>query len=598
MASRYFALIGADRTRLTQIADLVERRTGLMRVADHPEMVLLAREGLVVNSTSDGQLLVAGRLFSHPGHDAHEAGSLDLSGQRDIWSATDLLEQCWGGYVAFIRRGGTAVTLEVLRDPSGAMPCYRFEAEGLMFLCSDVELAIRSGLYAPVIDWNRVLYDLWAVALRSRPTALHGFTEIPCGQSLIWRASGSGLIERWSPWRHVARLASLTDEELAHRLRSTIRTCVTQWAGSFRHVLHCLSGGLDSSIVAACLAQSDIDVTTMILLARGSDGDERAYAEAVARHVGLPLVQRRYDLEPKDIAISSAAHLPRPVGALGRLAFDRACNEEAARIGADGQFSGNGGDNVFCYLTSSTPVLDRLWREGIGRGSWTTLGDMARLTGTSLWSIGRHGLKSWWRGSGDYRWPPLTQFLDLGAVDAAGLCARHPWLQAPPRALRGEKAHIAALLRPQNYSEGHARDSESELVTPLLAQPIVELCLGIPSWRWCAGGRNRSLARRAFSDALPQRIIDRRSKGGPGGFYQEVVERHGPALREHLLDGVLADRGLLDRAAIEAYFTRSDLGTADDYVRILALSDAESWVRHWQGRCHSGPTHVEPRGSG
>ena len=583
MATRFLALLGADPARLAATTDAILARTHLSRALAHPDFVLLADPLSRLVMTADRNLAVVGRLFAR--NEPGGARPDSLPGNGALWSASEILGSYWGQYVAFIRRSGRMPAIEILRDPSGGLPCYMFEHRGVTIVCSDIDIALQSGCFTPSLDWSIVFQCLWVVALRTDATALAGFREIPCGQSLVWGAAESGLVERWSPWDHVGRYAGHSDEALCERLRSTIRTCVTDLAGCFDHIMHCLSGGLDSSIVAVCLAEGRVPVTTMNLLSRGHQGDERHYAEAVARHCGMDLIEHRYSVDDVDIDQSSALHLPRPVGAAGRLAFDRAGSALASAVKANAQFSGNGGDNVFCFLKSVTPVIDRARREGWGSGTWRTVLDVSRLTDTGVGTVLRHVVRKWKPTTRGYRWRTHALFLDADGIAQHARDAHHPWLSAPPGALAGDAAHVAAVLLPFNYIEGHPRDAASELVTPLLSQPIMELCLGIPSWRWCVGGRDRALVRRAFADDLPAIVTERKSKGGPAGFYQQIVEQRGTAVREHLQDGLLAAHGFLDRAAIDAYFQQSEFRSADEYVRILSLSDAESWARAWQTRC-------------
>ncbi|MGK4422636.1 asparagine synthase-related protein, partial [Klebsiella pneumoniae] len=70
----------------------------------------------------------------------------------------------------------------------------------------------------------------------------------------------------------------------------------------------------------------------------------------------------------------------------------------------------------------------------------------------------------------------------------------------------------------QSYVEGHDPQDLLPTVSPLLSQPLVETCLGVPSWLWFEGGRNRVVARRAFAGDLPADVIWRRSKGTPDSF--------------------------------------------------------------------------------
>ncbi|AKM08758.1 hypothetical protein AB433_00020 [Croceicoccus naphthovorans] len=59
-----------------------------------------------------------------------------------------------------------------------------------------------------------------------------------------------------------------------------------------------------------------------------------------------------------------------------------------------------------------------------------------------------------------------------------------------------------------------------------MSQPLLEFCLGVPTWTWVTGGQNRALARAAFADLLPRSVLDRTSKAGPDSFIRSAFDRH------------------------------------------------------------------------
>lgn len=135
----------------------------------------------------------------------------------------------------------------------------------------------------------------------------------------------------------------------------------------------------------------------------------------------------------------------------------------------------------------------------------------------------------------------------------------------------------------QRFAEGYPRKENLELISPLLAQPIVELCLSIPTWQWIEGGINRSVARSAYRGAIPDDILFRTVKGGPDAFSIDILNRFRPTIRELLLDGLLSANGILDRVAVDRYLGMPGPFRDNGYLRLLALVDAEAWARHWVG---------------
>ncbi len=574
MAFRYLAVIERRKHGSAAIAPARLVALGLEPVPTTGQFTLWTNEAGSVMKTASGRAFVLGRLFTRSDRPERVAALGPAFEQHD-GLPTLLTDRYWGQYVAISRCALGSV--QVYRDPSGAIPCYVHETADKIFLFSDLDLAIAAGIVVPTIDWDALAACLLRPALRLAETVLRDVYEIPQGWILgVGGAKYAALRQHWSPWHHV-RPIGLGRSELGDALQATVVGTVRALASDFSRIQLCLSGGVDSSIVAAALAGTD--TTCLNLVSPGPEGDERGFAAIVADHLGLELVDRFYSLDDIAIGRSSALHLPRPVGSPGRQAFDKANQRLASERSTEAVFSGNGGDNIFCFTQSATPIADRLKSPGQRMGTWRTVGDVCELTGCSAWQAVSRACRKLPKNAAGYRWASDLRFVhpDLAAAHGSA-AARHSWLEAPVGALPGRAAHIAALLRPQNFSEGFPRADPIELVTPMLAQPIVELCLSIQTWRWIEGGRDRAVARGAFANLLPAAITDRRTKGGPGAFYRQIVDRNRVTIREQLLDGELSARNLIDRRAIDAFFKRPIDEQGDSYVRILTLSDAESWI--------------------
>jgi len=176
-----------------------------------------------------------------------------------------------------------------------------------------------------------------------------------------------------------------------------------------------------------------------------------------------------------------------------------------------------------------------------------------------------------------YAWRRNHAFMSNDAIAMADRSATGPWLQPPDGTLPGKAAHIAWILGILPFLEDW-HPNKIERIAPLMSQPVVELCLRIPSWFWCEGGRNRATARRAFSDDLPAAVLARRTKSTPGSFVIEILETNKAKIRDMLLGGLLAEAGMLDIDAVAACLQR-DVMPPLTVWRILALVDVEAWLR-------------------
>jgi len=545
--------------------------------------IVFANDAKHITISDFGRCICLGRIFTTGDRPAPVKG-FDDDDLRKLSDAGEYFyKRYWGGYVAIVRKHLDSI--EVVRDPSGGMPCYLIERDSLLIVASDVGVLVDAKILKPSVNFREAARQFQHVGLRGAATAIEGLNEIRAGFSLVAGGSHYRSIEqRWKPWQYCSPMIARSDQELQEQLRSTISACVNALASEFQHVLLTLSGGLDSSIVAACLAKNHQAVTCLTLTSPGSEGDERAEAASVAQHLGLRLIVDRLRVEDFDLQQSSAAHLPRPVGSPLRRAFDEACLRAGHAVGAIAHFNGNGGDNVFAFSRSTAAVLDQIAVGASYSEIWKTVLNISRLSKESAYKVLMHAARARLKRNATTKQHGQTRFLNPEVIEDHDECGNE-WLAAPKKLLPGQTAHISKLLTPQNYIEGFGRGDAAELVTPLLAQPVMELCLSVPSWLWCAGGLDRAQARAAFSDALPPPTVARTAKGGPTGFFYAVLESSRSEIREHLLDGCLMSAGLLDRNAIELFFQGEPLTTpADDAIRILELADSESWARGWRNR--------------
>jgi len=547
----------------------VARRSPLLTMFASPQCLSIAARA--------GAPAILGTLFDRAG-----GSSTTEWPQRTVEavddSATAFVEAYWGGYLAVWERpDGQRAT--VLRDPSGVLPCYYVHRGDRTYLASDIAIMANAGIVTPTIDWQQLTQHLMAIQYRTARTSVSGVTELSPGTALTLTPGSCQVREIWSPWTFARRDRFISDRrEAVARVREMVERVVQSWASAVSHPLLSISGGLDSSIVAAALRAAHANFDCLTLATTSPAGDERAEARSMAAFVDAPLHERHFDIGQINLRRSAAAHLPRPTARAFGQEMDRFSLDVAADVGADCFFHGGGGDNVFCYLQSVAPILDSLAVRGIRR-SWATLGDVARLTETDVPTVGRETVRRLWSRRRAYRWAVDTRLLSEGAIEDAKPRFDHPWLIVGSGALAGSAAHIANLLAIQNYLEGYRRERALPVIAPLLSQPLVELCLQIPSWLWVSNGINRAVARDAFADLLPPALYRRRSKGTPDSVTAALLEANRPLIREMLLGGMLASQGILDKAAIETILRDSRPAKGETASRILTFCDAEAWAR-------------------
>ena len=526
---------------------------------------------------------ILGYLFPRHGP-ARQLAELDAGEVASIAQnqGQALISTYWGGYVAAV---ADSESVRVMRDPSGTFPCYFSTYADVTLFASDAELITAATASHVSVDFEEIGRQLYRAFVPVPKTALANIRELLAGFAVRLPAGLDRQESCWSPWDHVHKRGE-GSTETAERLSRIVSHSVHAWASTHHRVLLSVSGGLDSSIVAACLAKANIDTVCLTMFTDDPSGDERPFARALCDHLALPLIERPFRLKDIDITEPLGANLPRPRDRTQANAYERVHNAVASEIGAGAFMTGNGGDHVFGYSQSAAPIADRYLAEGFGHGMFAALLDVCRHTGCNI----ADALRQAWRlvrESPTYYVRPNPLFLESGFL--AGLGAddlHHPWLDAPRDALPGKAAHIATILRVQPNLEPSG-GIRFPLLNPLVSQPIVEACLAVPSWEWRAGGRDRSLARRAFAGDLPPLILNRRVKGTPGRFAARLLDHFRDPIRERLLGGQLASRKIIDAAAVERMLASERPVPDLERVRLLELVSAEAWIDHWTVRAQA-----------
>jgi asparagine synthase (glutamine-hydrolysing) len=533
----------------------------------------LGGHGVVIGPLFEGKS-PAVRAFS-------DCGSLESVAGVEI--AARLVRQYWGAYFAVLVDPANG-NLAGLSDPSGLLPVYRTETRSHVVLASDPRLFTAAGMAAPAVSWRDLRTHLVRPDLRRADTCLAGVRELPCGVLVPLAGRADDGVRVWRPDDFIPRGSAPDLKDAAAALRACTIETVGAWAGFAGPVAVAASGGVDSSLICAALAEDGHAFDCLTLATSDPSCDERAYVQALASALGVRCVAATYDTARIEPRRSASLGLPRPARKTFMQAFDAALDDGRRDLGAAAVFDGNGGDSLFCFVHSATPVLDCLASAGLGQALGVFV-DMCGLTGcdilTMAGAVGRRARRAW-RGETRYAWPPDPRLLaDNSGADQA-LDPLLPWLDAHVGGQHGKREHLGLLMKAQNNLNRLGTTAVPRF-SPLLSQPMVELCLALPTWLWSQGGINRAPARAAFADILPLSVRRRTSKSGPDSFIRRLFAAHLEVISELLLDGLLVKHGIADRDAVETALATDVLSGDDIVYRLLDFLEAETWARSWGG---------------
>jgi asparagine synthase (glutamine-hydrolysing) len=533
------------------------------------------------------QGIVLGHLFRRQDM---PAASRDISlsaSEGDQVLKTDgqaLVDDYWGRYIAVVQSSHRGTCL--LRDPSGTLPCYLANVEGVAVFFSWLEdlIAFTPNSPVPRVNWDAIAALTSLGHLGGRRTALEGVHQVLPGQLT---PLGEGTASPMALWSAVAIARKPIEPEAdiaAAQLRRAVMDCVNAWASCYESILLRLSGGVDSAILLGSLSarSTATRITCLNYHSAGSDSDERGFARLAARKAGVELIERERDAAFRLDNILAVSRTPTPAIYVGRMDTSRVDAELAAAHHARAMFTGGGGDQLFFQRRCTWPAADYLSVHGLGRGFVRASLDAARLGRVSLWQSMRRALAD--QGRRKVGADGIGQFLTLArheAFDGMRHLDRyiHPDLPCATDLPIGKFHQVRDLIDPTGYYDPYLREAAPEVVDPLLSQPIIELCLALPTWLLSHGGRSRALARRAFAHDLPREIASRQSKGGMEEHVATILRSNLALARELLLDGCLVREGLLERKKVEAALAGRLCGLGTYLGEIHHYIAIEAWLR-------------------
>lgn len=243
------------------------------------------------------------------------------------------------------------------REPFGRVPLYWMQQQEIIWFASRLQLLLK------VVENPEVnipaLYGYSCFSYVPNPlTPVSQIFAVAAGEELVWQTQSESqrlsipISQRLSQWCEAA--VQIKDETTAvKQLQTLLQQAIERQISDLTDepVAVFLSGGLDSSVVAALLVQAGIKVIGYTLDFGNAGISESLYAEIVARHLQIPLV--KVDANPLQIqknltATVQALDLPFGDGVTVPLfLLGQRASQDTKVI-----FNGEGGDQLFAGWTN------------------------------------------------------------------------------------------------------------------------------------------------------------------------------------------------------------------------------------------------------
>jgi asparagine synthase (glutamine-hydrolysing) len=507
-------------------------------------------------ATEQGCTVYNGELYDWPSQPLR-GSSTRTSGDTEVIHAlmcTDpkRLSQVSGMYAVATWRAASQ-SLVLARDPAGEKPLYIARHRGWLAFASELNVLVKTGLLAPEID-----RDALAMLLRlghvPEPLSIYkGAQPLKAGSSIELQADGHEATHSW--WPAPLTAASLRRPE---NVRTAVIEAVQKATVSDVPTGLFLSGGVDSSVIAAAAHASGANLSAFTLRAPGTI-DESVDAAATARH--LHLQHEVVEMTPD----GARAHLPAFFRAMDQPTVDGFNSylicRAARSAGLVVALSGVGGDELFRgYKTFAS--MER-WR-------WLRYAPRREAL---LWGMQRFGFRH--ERFGDYVRARSTRQAYIavrgvlgadrserllgGSVDWGQIEGR---LDLPTYRTVGDQE--TSLLETHGYMRNQllrdidvfAMACSLEVRAPLLSPALIGLAGALPNDRRLRGKR---LLVEAFRADLPSGLLDHSKHG----FVLPWEQWLRTSLRETTLEslrGLSRTQGLVDPVQADRLYTEFERG--------------------------------------
>ena len=385
-------------------------------------------------------------------------------------------------------------------------------------------------------------------------------------------------------WQPAPLEEERTDEEWLERVHGEVGRAVRQRLVADVSLGALLSGGIDSAVVVAQMAQASTEPVRTFTVGFSDDRyDERRFARAVAerwstRHEEVVLEPDAAETLPR-----LAAAFDEPLGDEAALPLFLIC--EAARREVTVALVGDGGDESFGgyerYVAMG--LADRIPRPAAAAGARLLHALPARERRSPAFRARRFFEAA--ATPRAERYGQLMQVLSLAersalwtpeAREQIGTLVSPGFMLGPQPAdgiaglqLLDVGTYLPGDLLPKSDIASMAHSLE--LRSPLLDHRVVELGVSLPEHL----KRGKLALRRAFADELPAPVAGR----GKAGFGVPLARWFRGELRGLAADVLANDRGWFERSAVERLLADHAAGRADNGHRLWTLVMLELWQR-------------------
>jgi asparagine synthase (glutamine-hydrolysing) len=488
--------------------------------------------------------------------------------------------------------------LVLARDRFGKKPLfYHAGPDGLVF-ASELGALAESNRFERRPNIDAIDAFLCLQYVPSPWTAYEGVHKLPAGSRLVCENGRIGEPERYFELRFDRPIRGSLPE-LTERLHAQIDDAVKVRMVSDVPLGAFLSGGVDSSLIVAMMAQhSAKPVKTFAVGFTSKDFSELPYAQMVAERYGTDHHEIVVQPDMASVIPEFVRHYGEPFADSSALPTWYLC--EYTRTGVTVALSGDGGDEAFSgyrrYSHSRTARALRQLPKPVPSVLAKAIGSIPIPAAQQVRDFGRRLME-----------PEHVRFLGLAAhiphEDRLALYSRamRDRFAVDPVARRfGELYAGSTATDPVNRLldldiQTYLTDDiltkvdiasmahSLEVRCPLVDQDLMVFAASLPGEVKLRGLTTKLILREVAKPLLPEKILKRPKQGFGLPVDRWIREDLAPMSRDVLLDRTARERGLLEPSAVQALLQQHQRGEPRG-DQIWALMMLELWYREFIDR--------------
>ena len=497
------------------------------------------------------------------------------------------------GMFAFAFRDGATGALHLVRDRFGEKPLYFGRSPRGLVFASEAPALLRHPAFAETgLDRQAAYRFLLFEYLPGTASGWQGIAKLEPGTMLTATRHGITIERYWRP-PLPDRTARPTEGEAIERLDALLSEAVRDRIVADVPLGIILSGGLDSSLVAAFAARAAPGLGAFSVRIGRQGFDETPHAAEVARHLGLR--HEIVDLGDHDLGAAFEAvsdRLGEPLANSSLLPTWLVCR--AARRSMTVALGGDGADELFlgypnfavqrfaalmrCCPAAFAAAVERLMGMLRGGGGYMNWRFLAAQLAQGFGAATARQSFLWMAPFGPARmaalWQPAAVPPDIMLDGAFAPVDRRAAEAGDVGAVERLAYQLLTTYLPENIltkTDRAAMLNGLELRAPFLGRAIAEYACRLPLELKLRGGVKKYILKRLASRYLPAPIVHRKKHGFAvpiGGLIRTLFRDQ---CRDVLMSGANPVAGWFRRDAIEALWREHDAGRADHGKKLWAL---------------------------